>query len=67
MLPKLLENNFESIQDTSQFNENFIKNYDEESDEKYFKLMFIILKNYMYFMIYHFYEIEWRLKMSRSL
>ena len=67
MLPKLLENNFESIKDTSQFNENFIKNYDEESDEKYFKLMFIILKNYMYFMIYHFYEIEWRLKMSRIL
>ena len=58
MLPKLLENNFESIKDTSQFNEDFIKNYDEESDEKYFKLMFNILKNYMYFMIYHFYEIE---------
>ena len=58
MSPKLLENNFESIKDTSQFNEDFIKNYDEESDEKYFKLMFNILKNYMYFMIYHFYEIE---------
>ena len=27
-------NNFESLEDTSQF--NFIKNYNEESDEEYF-------------------------------
>ena len=29
-------NNFEWIEDTSQFNEDFIKNYNEESDEGYF-------------------------------
>ena len=36
MLRKLRINNFECIQDTSQFNEDFIKNYNEESDEGYF-------------------------------
>ena len=29
-------NNFEWVKDTSQFNEDFIKNYNEESDEGYF-------------------------------
>ena len=29
-------NNFEWIKDTSQFNEDFIKNYNEESDKGYF-------------------------------
>ena len=33
---KLPVNNFECIEDTSQFNEDFIKSYDEESDEGYF-------------------------------
>ena len=33
MSQKLPINNFESIKYTSQFNEDFIKNYDEESDE----------------------------------
>ena len=33
---KLPVNNFEWIKDTSQFNEDFIKNYNEESDERYF-------------------------------
>ena len=36
MLQKLPVNNFEQIEDTSKFNENFIKNYDEECDEGYF-------------------------------
>ena len=36
MLQKLLVNNFECIKDTSQFKEDFIKNYNEESDEGYF-------------------------------
>ena len=36
MSQKLLVNNFEWIKDTSQFNEDFIKNYNEESDEGYF-------------------------------
>ena len=30
------ENNFEWIKDTSQFNEDFIWNFNEESDEGYF-------------------------------
>ena len=36
MLQKLLVNNFEWIIDTSQSNEDFIKNYNEESDKRYF-------------------------------
>ena len=35
-MQKLSVNNFEWIKDTSQFNEDFIKNYNEESDEGYF-------------------------------
>ena len=36
ILRKLTVNNFEWIKDTSQFNEDFIKNYNVESDEGYF-------------------------------
>ena len=36
MLQRLPVENFEWIEDTSQFNEDFIKNYSEESDEGYF-------------------------------
>ena len=36
MSQKLPVNNFEWIKNTSQFNEDFIKNYNEESDEGYF-------------------------------
>ena len=36
MSQKLPVNNFGWIEDTSQFNEDFIKNYNEESDEEYF-------------------------------
>ena len=36
MSQKLPVNNFEWIKDTSQFNEDFIKNYNEESDKRYF-------------------------------
>ena len=35
MSQKLLVSNFEWIEDTSQFNEDFIKSYNEESDERY--------------------------------
>ena len=60
ILQKHPVNNFAWIEDTSQFNEDFIKNYNEESDTGYFlNLMFNILKNYMNFiMIYHFYQEE---------
>ena len=36
MSQKLSVNNFEWVQDTSQFNEDFIKSHNEESDEGYF-------------------------------
>ena len=36
MSQKLPVNNFEWIKDISQLNEDFIKNYNEESDEGYF-------------------------------
>ena len=36
MLQKLPVNNFAWIEDISQFHEDFIKNYNEESDERYF-------------------------------
>ena len=36
MSQKLPVNNFEWIEDTSQFNEDFLKNYNKESDEGYF-------------------------------
>ena len=36
MSQKLSEEDFEWIKDTSQFNENLIKDYNEESDEGYF-------------------------------
>ena len=36
MSQKLPVNNFEWIKDTSQFNKDFIKNYNEKSDEGYF-------------------------------
>ena len=36
MPQKFPVNNFEWTEDTSQFNEGFMKNYNEESDEGYF-------------------------------
>ena len=36
MSQKLLVNKFKWIEDVSQFNEDFIKKYNEESDEGYF-------------------------------
>ena len=60
MLQKLPVNNFEWIKDTSQFNEDFIKNGNQENDERYlWNLMFNIFKNCMNFItIYHFYQKE---------
>ena len=56
MSRKLPVNNFEQIKDTSQFNENFMENYNEESDEGYFFEVDVnVLENYMNFIkIYHF-------------
>ena len=52
MSRKLPVINFEWIKHTSQFNEDFIENYDEESDEGYFlDVMFNISKVYIKFII----------------
>ena len=61
MSQKLPVNNFEWIKDTSEFNEDIIKNYNSVTINNYkgmkdifLKLMFNILQNYMNFiMIYH--------------
>ena len=60
---------FEWIKGTSQFNEDFIKNYNVEREEGYlFQVDVQILKKYINFiMIYHFYQKEWKLKKSESL
>ena len=56
MSQRLPVNNFEWIKDTSQFNKNFIKTIMKKvMNDILLNLMFIILKNYMNFiMIYHF-------------
>ena len=58
ILQKLSVSNFEWIEDTSQFNKKFIKNYNEESNEGYFlEADFNTQKNYMNFaMTYHLYQ-----------
>ena len=57
MSQKLPVNNFEWIKYTSQYNEDFIKNYNEVIEDIFLKLMFNTLKTYMNFiMIDHFYR-----------
>ena len=57
MSQKLPVNNFEWIKYTSQYNEDFIKNYNEVMEDIFLKLMFNTLKTYMNFiMIDHFYR-----------
>ena len=63
MSQKLPVNNFQWIEDTFQFNKGFMKNYNEESYEKYFLDVDVqYSKKYMDFiMIYHFYQKKWNL------
>ena len=52
MSQKFLVNNFVCMKQTSQFNEDFIKNYNEKRDKGYFfEDMFNILQNYMNFIM----------------
>ena len=69
MSQKLSVNNFEGIEDISQYNEDFIKTIIKKVMKFIFlKLMFNILKDYMNFiMIYHFHLRGWRLNNSKSL
>ena len=72
MLQKLPVNKFEWIKETSQFNEWFIKNYDEDGKKVMkdilLKLMFNTQKNYMKFIrTYHLYKKKRKLKKKKSL
>ena len=69
MFQKLLAYKFELIEETSQFNEDFIKNYNEESNKGYFLEVDVQYpKNYMNFiMTYYFYQKEWKLEKQKSL
>ena len=60
MSQKLPVNKLKWIEDTSRFNEDFIKNYNEESAKGYFhKVMFHTLESYINFIIfYHYYQKE---------
>ena len=60
MSQKLLVHNFEWIKVTSQFNEDFIKNYNEESCEGYFLVADVqqTEKLHDFIIIYHFYQKE---------
>ena len=51
LVKKLPVNNFEWIKDVSQFNEDFIKSYNKESDEGF----------------HHFYLTGWRFQKSKSV
>ena len=69
MLQKLPVNNFEWIEDTSQFNEDFIKNYNEESDEGYFLEVDVQYPEKLHDLHNNLpiYQKEWRLKKLKSL
>ena len=69
MSQKLPRNNFEWIEETFQFRDDFIKNIMKKVMKDIFlKLMFNTQKNYMNFiMIYHFYLEERNFKKQKSL
>ena len=64
MSQKLPVSNFEWVENTSQFNEDFLKNtiIKKVMKDIFLKMMLNILKNYMHFsMIYHFYQKEFKI------
>ena len=69
MSQKLSENKLDWIEETSQFNEDFIKDIMKKViTKRFWKLMLYIQKNYMDFiMTYHFYLKEIKLKKQKSL
>ena len=65
MSQKFPVSNFEWIEDPSQFNEDFIKNYNEKSDEGYFFEVDIQYpEKWHELMIYQFYPKEKKMKSS---
>ena len=69
MSQKLPVNNFQWIKDTSQFNGDFIRNYNEESDEGYFLEVDVqhLEKLHEVHDNLSFYQKEWKLKKSESV
>ena len=69
MSQRLPVNNFESIEDTSQFNGDFIKNYNEEGDEGYFLELDVQYTEKLHELHNDlpFNQKVWKLKMSESL
>ena len=66
---KMFVDGFKRDENTSQFNKNFMENYNEDIDKGYFlKLMFNILKNNMIFtIIYYLNQKELKLKKLKNL
>ena len=62
-------NNFEWIRDASRFDKDFIKNYNDESDDGYFLEVDVqyLEKLLELSNICHFYLKEWKLKKQKSL
>ena len=62
-------NNFERIKNTSQFNKDFIKNYNEKGDKGHFFEVDVQYTEKLHelIMIYNFYLKESKLKKSKSL
>ena len=69
MSQKLPVNDFKWVEKTSQFNKDFIKNYNEDSDIGYLlQLMFIIIKIYITFtMIYTFFPERMKIEKIEKL
>ena len=65
MLQKLPVNNFEWIEDNSQFNEDFIKSYNKESDEEFFPEIVVQYPQKVH--KYHFHVKERKLKEVENL
>ena len=66
---KLTVNGFMWVEETSQFNEDFIKSNNEESDEGYFLEVYVQYpeKLHAFTMIYPFCLTKWKLKKSKNL
>ena len=62
MLQKLLVNQFEWIEETSQFNKDFVKNYNEENNEGY-----VFEVDVQYSILQYFYQKERKFKKLKSL
>ena len=65
MLQKLPVNNFEWIEDTFEFNERFIKNYNEEKYEGYFLEVNIQYPEKLHRLHYHLQILPGRMKIEK--